>query len=55
MESSITVKLSKEDKELIDKACKLLGVGYSPFIKMLALEKAREIVLKVGQDTALNR
>lgn len=47
METQITIKLTKEEKEIIEKASGLLGVGHSTFLKMIGLERARELNLKL--------
>jgi uncharacterized protein (DUF1778 family) len=44
METQVTIKLSDEEKELIQKASKTLGLGHSTFLRAVGLERAREIV-----------
>jgi len=43
-ETAITFKLSSEEKEVILKASKLLGLGHSGFIRSASLEKARMVL-----------
>jgi len=43
-ETQITIKLSKEQKDLIKKASNIIGLGHSSFCKSLALEKSIKIL-----------
>lgn len=44
METQVTIKLSNEEKELIQKASNSIGLGHSSFMRSVSLERAREIV-----------
>ena len=44
MEEQITLKLSKEDKEKIEKAANSIGLGHTTFTRVAALEKANLIL-----------
>jgi hypothetical protein len=38
----ISVKIKKEDRDLVIKASKKLGVGFSTYTRMVVIKKARE-------------
>ena len=44
MQTQITLKLSDEEKKLIESAANLIGLGHSSFCRMTALERAREVL-----------
>ena len=44
MVTQITIKVSYEEKDIIEKASKLIGLGHSSFLRAVGLEKAREII-----------
>jgi len=46
METQMTVKLTNEQKEVISRASKLIGLGHSSFCRSTSLERAREILVK---------
>jgi len=43
-ETQITIKISKEDKDLIRKAAQIVGLGHSTFCRTLALKEALKIL-----------
>ena len=47
-ETQFTIKLSKEDSELIRIASKLSGIGHTSFTRIAAVEKARETIKRIG-------
>lgn len=46
MESQVLIHLSKEEKDLIINASKLVGLGHSSFMRSISLERARDILQK---------
>ena len=44
MVTQVTIKLSDEEKDLIQKAADSIGLGHSSFMRAVSLERAREIV-----------
>lgn len=54
MDTQIQFKINNEEKELIEKASKLLTLGFSTFSRMAALEKAREILNKNSKQIEAN-
>ena len=44
METQVTIKLSDEEKNLLEKASGLIGLGHSSFMRSVSLERAREII-----------
>lgn len=43
-ETQVTIKLSNEEKDIIEQASKLLGLGHSSFLRSVGLERARQII-----------
>lgn len=46
METQIQFKLTKEDKIILQTACKLTGITMSNLIRFLILKEARKILLE---------
>ena len=44
METQITLKISKEDRDKIERAAKTIGLGHTTFTRVAALEKANQIL-----------
>jgi uncharacterized protein (DUF1778 family) len=44
METQLQIKINHQEKELIKKAGKIIGLGHSTFARMVCLERAREIL-----------
>jgi hypothetical protein len=48
--TEILVKMSQQDKTIIQNASKLLSLGASSFCRSVSLERAREIILKNSRN-----
>lgn len=42
----IQVKISEEDKQIINQAATILGLGYTSYLRYACLKEAREVILK---------
>ena len=47
-DTQFTIKLSKEESEIIKQASKLVGLGHTSFCRSVSVDKAREILIKNG-------
>ena len=44
--TQITIKVTDEEKEMLEKAGDILGMGHSTFMRSVSLERARDLVKK---------
>lgn len=47
---TITIKISKEERAILERAAKVMGMGHTTLLRVSALEKAR----KLNKQTAEN-
>ena len=47
-DKQITTKVSEDERQLIIKAAKLIGLGQGAFCRSVSLERARSLIKRVG-------